>query len=142
LPFIFIRIIRRACAYTGKGNFMVNSTIPLGQLVKRAGFLKKILNTDAEHLIYRYCQKGEKAVTDLYTGKLSEEKQLIFNYIVKYQSYGAMYLIVDWIKNDMPLPPKSLAGILHQLTSPFNIAEHALRDTVIPHVVLNIQTEE
>jgi AcrR family transcriptional regulator len=124
------------------GRDIVNSTIALGQFVKHADVLKKILNADTEHLIYRYCQKGEKAITDLYTGKLPREKQLIFNCIIKYQSYGAMHLIVDWIKNDMPIPAKSLGGLLRQLTSPFELTEHAVRKTLIPHCVLNIQTED
>jgi AcrR family transcriptional regulator len=123
------------------GRDIVNSTIPLWQFVKYAGVLKKIVNTDTEHLLYHYCKKWEKTITDLYTGKLPEEKQLIFSYIVKYQCAGTMNIIIDWIKNDMSLPAEALADIIHNLTSPFEFAEHALRDTLIPHLVLNIQTE-
>jgi hypothetical protein len=32
--------------------------------------------------------------------------------------------------------------ILQHLTSPFEMADHALRDTLIPHHVLTIRTEE
>jgi AcrR family transcriptional regulator len=124
------------------GRDMVNSTIPLWQFVRHAGVLKKILNADTEYLIYRYCKKWEKTITDLYTGKLPEEKQLVFSYVVKYQTAGTMNIIIDWIKNDMALPVKSLVDILQNLTSPFEMAIHAVRDTLIPHIVLNIQTEE
>jgi AcrR family transcriptional regulator len=124
------------------GRGIIKSTMSLGQFVKYANVLKRILNAGTEHLIYRYCQIWERAITDLYTGKLPGEKQLIFNYVVKYQNAGTMNIIIDWIKNDMPLPVEVLADILHHLTSPFDLTEHALRDTLIPHLVLNIQTEE
>jgi AcrR family transcriptional regulator len=123
------------------GRDIVDVTIPLGQFVTYAAVLKKILNTGTEHLIYRYCKKWEKSITDLYAGKLPGGKQLVFSYVVKHQTAGTMNILIDWIKNDRPLPVEALADILRNLTSPQEMVEHARRNTIIPHIVLNIQTE-
>jgi hypothetical protein len=123
------------------GRGMVETTLPLGQIIKYAGVLKKILNTDAEHLCYTTSKKWDTFITGLYAEKMPKDKQIIFGYLVKYQNYGAMLLIIDWIKNDMPVPPETIIGLIRQMTSSFELAEHTLVDTASPHIVLSIQTE-
>jgi AcrR family transcriptional regulator len=117
-------------------------TIPLGQVIKHAGILKKILNTDAEHLCYASAQKNQMNINGLYTKKVPKDIQIIFNYIINYQNYSITHLICDWIKDDMPVPVETIIRLIRKMTAPFDMPEYAVFNPTIPHVVLNIQTEE
>ncbi|GHV91275.1 hypothetical protein AGMMS50268_17780 [Spirochaetia bacterium] len=121
---------------------VMEMTIPLGQVIKHADIIKKILNSDAEHLGYAAARKNETIINDLYMGKVPKDIQIIFNYIVNYKNYGATRLICDWIKDDMPVPVETITGLIRQMAISFDMPEHTVYKTAIPHIVLNIQTEE
>jgi predicted DNA-binding transcriptional regulator AlpA len=112
---------------------IVEMTFPFGQVLKYANVLKKILNSDAEQLCYVAARKWSTFIIDQYTGKMPKDKQIIFNYLVRYKNYGAMLLIINWIKDDMPVPPETIIKLVREMTN------YSLFDAAVPQIVLNIQ---
>jgi AcrR family transcriptional regulator len=128
--------------FKADGRDILEFSLPLNQFVQHHAILKKILKQGAEQVIYSYSKKWEFFITEQYREKLSKDEQIIFALIVGYHSAGAIHLIGEWIKNDMPVPKETIAYLIGQLTSPFELAEHAAMNTAIPHLVIKILNEQ
>ncbi|GHV95614.1 TetR family transcriptional regulator [Spirochaetia bacterium] len=89
--------------------------LPWQQFVRNAVIMKKIFTSEAESLIYICAKKWEDYLIDLYKDKLSGEDKLLFSYMIKYANGGALRVICDWIKNDMPISAKKIGSLLANL---------------------------
>ncbi|MDR1931269.1 MAG: TetR/AcrR family transcriptional regulator [Spirochaetales bacterium] len=93
--------------------------LPWRQFIKNAAIMKKIFTSGAEYLIYVCAKEWEDYLMDLYKDKLSGENKIFFSYMIKYANGGALRIICDWIKNDMPISAKKIGSLIAEQKLPF-----------------------
>jgi AcrR family transcriptional regulator len=108
--------------------------LPWQQFVRNTVIMKKIFSSDAEYLIYSCAKQWEDYLMNLYKDKLSGEDKVLFSYMIKYANGGALRIICDWIKNDMPISARKIGLLLAESNLPFEKLNNN-----IPKIVLSIK---
>jgi AcrR family transcriptional regulator len=119
------------------GRYVMKVTLSFRSIIKERQRMVKLPREDTEHLLIAYTQRWEDYVIDFGGDKVSPEEKLLFRYKVKFQVGGAFRMIVDWIKNDMPMPPDEVGDLLQKFVCFFETAMGSL-----PYLILRIQHDE
>jgi AcrR family transcriptional regulator len=83
-------------------------SLPLKQYIRHGAALKIILNSEAEYLVFQHIKKWESHVLDLYKNTLTPQEYISLKYTVLFSMAGSTQIILDWIRNDMPIPAERL----------------------------------
>ncbi|MDR1429725.1 MAG: TetR/AcrR family transcriptional regulator [Spirochaetaceae bacterium] len=115
-------------------------TFDLGYIIShKENLMKIILKINIENLFssrFREWSKDLKNLIDNYRDKLSAEEYEIYRYNVYYQAIGSMYILADWLKNDMPLPVEKLRSFLNGFILP-----DSLQHKHIPNIIIRLKNE-
>jgi AcrR family transcriptional regulator len=113
-------------------------TFDLGYMMSHKENLTKImLKVDIADLFSSRFQEWASDLIDSYREKLSAEEYVIYRYKVYYQMIGAIYIIADWFRNDMPLPGEKLSSFLNSFILP-----DSLRCEHIPNIIIRLKTDK
>jgi hypothetical protein len=110
-------------------------TFDLGYMVSHKENLMKInLKINIENLFSSRFREWANDVIDGYKDELSAEEYVLYRYRVYYQAVGAMYILADWLKNDMPLPVEKLRSFLNSFILPDSLQhKHA------PNIIIRLK---
>ncbi|MDR3337506.1 MAG: TetR/AcrR family transcriptional regulator [Treponema sp.] len=112
-------------------------TISLTYMIKNFDILKKLsLNMDIEKRFSPLATVFPESLIEEFKSSLTPDEYLICRYMVYYQIIGSLWIISDWLKNDMPIPIENLVEILNRLTIPKEV-----QYPNIPNVVICIDDE-
>jgi len=91
-------------------------TFNIKYMVKNQKNLKKLLTaiTGIENLFMDRFNEWQDNLIKQY--KLKSEMRIIYRYKVYYQMTGILRIIMDWFKNDMPVPVIELTKLLNYFT--------------------------
>jgi AcrR family transcriptional regulator len=98
-----------------QGRDMLVITLSFAGFIEHKQNLAKLQRGDTERLILAYTQKWEDFVIDFGKNKVSRTERLLFRYRVKFQVGGALRMVLDWMKHDMPMPAETIGGLLQKL---------------------------
>ncbi|WP_036597048.1 TetR/AcrR family transcriptional regulator [Paenibacillus sophorae] len=108
--------------WQGNNQHDVLSDLLFAHLKKHREPLLKVINTVPDYLIFERFEEFIKYLVHLYnkehktTDKLNE---LHFKYSIQYQIAGGLTIIVDWLKNDMPLSFEEMRAIMSEFGKSF-----------------------
>jgi hypothetical protein len=110
-------------------------TFDLGYMVSHKENLMKInLKINIENLFSSRFREWANDVIDSYKDELSAEEYVLYRYRVYYQAVGSMYILADWLKNDMPFPVEKLRSFLNS----FMLTDSA-QDKYAPNIVIRLK---
>jgi AcrR family transcriptional regulator len=120
---------------SGKKKFSLVLTFDLGYMIShKEELLKIMLNINIENLFYSRFQKWADDLIDSYKDELSAEEYVLYRYRVYHQLVGTMYILGDWLKNDMPLPVEKLWPFLNSFMLP-----DSFQDKYAPNIVIRLK---
>jgi AcrR family transcriptional regulator len=113
-------------------------TFDLGYMIShKENLMKIILKINIENLFSSRFREWSKDLIDNYRNSLTAEEYVIYRYNAYYQIIGSMYILADWLKNDMPLPVEKLRSFLNSFVLP-----DSLRCTHVPTIRIRLKMGE
>jgi hypothetical protein len=103
----------------------------------KENLIKIILKINIENLFSSRFREWAEYLIDNYKDKLTAEEYVIYRYNACYQIIGSIYILADWLKNDMPLSSKKLSLILNSFTLP-----DSLQCKHIPNIIIRLRTNK
>ncbi|MCL2834616.1 MAG: TetR/AcrR family transcriptional regulator [Treponema sp.] len=95
----------------------INLTFNIQYMVKQQGNLKKMLSSPGIlNLFKSRLNEWLDSLSKQYKNRLSQDNRQINHYKIIYQITGILDVIMDWFKNDMPIPVEQLLKLLNCLT--------------------------
>jgi hypothetical protein len=119
----------------GRGNHdNIVLTFNIKYMVNHRANLKKLLTiVGIENLFTDSFNEWQNMLISQRKNKLHKEAQIVYRYKIHYQITGIIIVIMDWFKNDMPVP----IGDLVKLLNYFTIDTRSLH-TSVPNIKIKI----
>ena len=109
-------------------------TFNIKYMVNHRNDIKKLLTiAGIEDLFTDSFKEWHNMLFNKKKNKLNKEAQLVYWYKINYQITGIILVIMDWFKNDMPLPINNLAKILN-----FYTVDTGILYSNIPNIKIDI----
>ena len=92
-------------------------TFNITYMVKQRTNLKKLLSAvGIESLLSDKFNEWQDFLTSQNKSKFISDERFVYRYQIYYQITGILRVIMDWFKNDMPIPVDNLVKLLNYLT--------------------------
>jgi hypothetical protein len=93
-------------------------TFNIGYMIKHRENLKKVLASivGIENLFADKFSKWQNLLIKHGKNKLNKEAMLLYRYKINYQINGIILVVMDWFRNDMPVPVGNLVKLLNYFT--------------------------
>ncbi|AKG35565.1 TetR/AcrR family transcriptional regulator [Paenibacillus durus] len=109
--------------WQGNNQNEVLTNLLFAHLKKHRDPILKIIKAVPDYLLFERIEEFIKFLVHLYnkedTGAADKLNELHFKYSIKYQIAGGFTIIVDWLKNDMPLSFEELRQIMSEFGKSF-----------------------
>jgi hypothetical protein len=80
--------------------------------------MKKLLFSNAEAIIYKFCEKWQNRVLDLYKDRIPQTAISNFKYRVRSKTNWSLQIICEWIKNDFAISNAEVSDLLSKFAVP------------------------
>jgi hypothetical protein len=112
-------------------------TFNLGYIIGYKDNLMKIVSRiNSENLFSsRILQERINDLIDRYKDNLSVEEYLIYRYSIYQWIVGSIYVLADWLKNDMPLSIEKLRPLLNSFVLP-----DSSQYKYVPNIIIRLKT--
>lgn len=82
----------------------------------RVNLVKMLSIIGIENMFADRFSKWQDLLFQQFISKLNKEDQLVYQYKIHYQINGIILVIMDWFKNNMPIPIENLVKLLNYFT--------------------------
>ncbi|MDR1893326.1 MAG: TetR/AcrR family transcriptional regulator [Spirochaetales bacterium] len=131
-----IHFVKAASIRDKKGRDTLILTFSFQSFLEHKQRLAQLWRNGDERLFFIHVQKWEDYVIDLGKNTVSEKEKLLFRYVVKFQIGGALRMLSDWMKQDLPISAEIMAKLLEKFSA-------AIRTDFggVPKLVIRVQNE-